>query len=259
MPHRPLVALLLPLLVLTLPAHAQQADTSATDMSATDTTEAAPPAVDTARTASTDTAAADTAMTDTATADTAQAATAPDTLAADTLSAADTAAVDTALSAEARRERAEERAQAAAEAWLSLTDDGQFGESWDEAAASLQSSVSRKVWQERGAQARDSLRSLTDRTLTRTEYRDSTARLPGGTPVVALQYRTEFEGQTALEAVITTKEDAGWKVAGYRAVPIPADSAQAPSDSVRAPDSTQARPEPDSTQDAPEPDSTQGR
>ena len=233
-----LVALLLPLLLLPLPAHAQQADTTETDTTAADTTAATAPA---------DTASTDTARTNGPVADTAQAAMAPDTLVADSLAPADTA-----LSAEARRDRAKERAQIAAEAWLALTDDGQFGASWDEAAASLQRSVSREAWQKRGAQVRATLDSLTNRTLTRAVYRDSTTQIPGGAPVVALQYRTAFAGQSALEAVITTKQDTGWKVAGYRVVPPPADSAQAR-------DSTQAQPNPDTTQSASEPDSTQGR
>lgn len=262
MTRRPVsLALLLglPLLLLTVPAHAQQADTSATDTPATDTT-----AVDTARTAPADTAAADTALTDAPAADTAQVPMTPDTLATDTMAAADTAAVDTALSAAARRERAKERAQRAAEAWLSLTDDGQFGASWDEAAPSLQRNISREAWKKRGTQARAPLDSLLNRELMRVEYRDSTAQLPGGAPVVALQYRTAFAGRSALEAVITTRPDTSWKVAGYRIVPadsaqVPADSVQAPADSARAPDSTQAPPAPDSLQTQPDPDSTQGR
>lgn len=265
MTRRPIsLALLLglPLLLLTVPAHAQQADTSATDTaatdtpatdtSATDTTAVDTTAVDTARTTPADTAAADTAMADLPPADTTQAPMTPDTLATDTMAVADTAAVDTALSAAARRERAKERAQQAAEAWLTLTDAGQFGASWDEAAPSLQRNISREAWKKRGTKARAPLDSLLNRELTRVEYRDSTAQLPGGAPVVALQYRTAFADRSALEAVITTRPDTSWKVAGYRVV-------KAPADSVQAPDSTQAPPAPDSLQNQPEPDSTQGR
>jgi hypothetical protein len=250
MTHRraPLAALLvLPLVLLTAPAHAQEADTTAADPLATDTT-----ATDTTRAAPPDTAAADTAMADLPPADTTQAPTTSDTLATDTMAVADTAAADTALSAEARRERAKKRARTAAEAWLSLTDDGQFGASWDEAASSLQNSVSREAWQKRGTQARATLDSLKNRELTSAVYRDSTMQIPGDAPVVALRYSTDFEGGRTLEAVITAKQNTDWKVAGYRVVPAPADSAQAPN-------STQASPAPDSIQNQPEPDSTQGR
>lgn len=246
-----------PFLLLTGSAHAQQEDT----------TDAPPAAVDTTRLPSPDTAATDTT----------QAQVAPDSLAAsDTLSAdsmaVDSVAADTALSAEAQRERAQEQAQKAAEAWLSLIDDGAFGTSWDEAAVSLQNDVSRAAWQERGAQARATLDSLTRRELTRVEYRDSTTQIPGDAPVVALQYSTAFAAQGALEAVITTKADTTWKVAGYRVVQAPADSVVAPPDSLQAPgDSLHSQPDstrpPDSTQspeprrpeNQPEPDSTQGR
>jgi len=209
MTHRraPLAALLvLPLVLLAAPTHAQEADTteaapSVPDTTATDTTQTAPP----------DPATADTATADETPADTAQVPMPPNTLATDTTAAADTTAVDTALSAEAR--------------------------------------------QKRGVQVRSRLQSPTNRELTRTVYRDSTAQLPGGTPVVALQYSTNFEGGRALEAVVTAKQDAGWKVAGYRVVPAPADSAQA-ADSTQAPDSTQAQPEPDTTQTVPQADTT---
>jgi cell division septation protein DedD len=228
---RLLVAVLaLPLLLLPAAAQAQEADT----------TEAAPPAADTAAT--------DTAPADTAAADTAAAATDPPTPGADTAdpsdadttaARADAPATDT-LSAAARRERATEQARAAASSWLSLTDAGQFGPSWDAAAPTLQNGIPRADWIERGTQMRNQLDTLTARTLTRTEYRDSTRQIPGGQPVVALQYRTEFANGSVLEAVITTKPDTAWTVAGYRVVPNP--------DSVRAADTTQAQAEPDTTQ-----------
>lgn len=241
----PLGLLFVSALLPTGPAYAQQEDTTATD----------PTVVDTARPSPTDTAATDSR----------QVPDAPDTLPADSM-AADSTLGNTTRSAEARRERARAQAQKVAEAWLSLIDDGAFGTSWDEAAVSLQNAVSREEWQERGAEARAALDSLTSRELTRTEYRDSTAQIPGGTPVVALQYRTAFAAQTVLEAVITTKADTSWKVAGYRMVQSPADSVSAPSDSTKAsadsmqnPSPPEARRKPDDPADQPEPDSTQGR
>lgn len=151
----------------------------------------------------------------------------------------DTSAAGDASVDEDRTALAREQARAAAASWLSLTDDGQFGESWDAAAPSLQETLSREEWIERGEQARSALPSPASRELQRAQYRDSTAQIPGGKPVVALQYRTDFDGETVLEAVVTAKQDTTWKVAGYRIVPAP--------DSVRAADSTQTDADPDTT------------
>jgi hypothetical protein len=93
---------------------------------------------------------------------------------------------------------------------------------------------------------RSRLDTLTSRTLTRARYRDSTRQIPGGRPVVALKYETQFGEEAVLEAVITTKQEADWAVAGYRIVPRPdaaqPDSTQAAPDSAQAPsDSTQTQ------------------
>jgi hypothetical protein len=209
----------LPFLLLTAPTQAQEVDTTKTD---------APAPADTVATdtSATDAMPPDTAAGEPAVSDTAQAA-APDTTMADSLTtAADTMGADTTLVKKSPEARAKEQAQEAAESWLSFTDAGEFGKSWDAAAPPLQEGISREAWLDRGAKARSSLDTLRSRTLTRAQYQDSTAQLPTGDPVVTLQYRSEFEGGSVLEAVVTTKQDSLWKVAGYRIVPAPK-SAQA--------------------------------
>lgn len=172
--------------------------------------------------------------TDTTTADTTEAHPA-DTL--ETAAPADTQAVDSpdttrTLSPE---ETAKEQAQAAAEAWLSLLDEGQFGATWDAATASLQQGIPRERWIAEGATARAEFDDLQSRELVERTFRDSTAEGPGGAPVVVLQYRTEFSSGVIREGLITTRPDTTWKVAGYRAAPtsepVPA---QEPGDSVES-------------------------
>jgi hypothetical protein len=249
---------LLPLLFLAAPAQAQKADTTTADTADVDTT--------VQDTSTTGAPVPDPAVADTGRApptDTAQAAVPTDTLAADIPAPSDTTAADT-LSGAERRAHARKQARAAAESWLSLTDAGRFGESWEAAAPVLQEGISREKWVQRGTRVRSRLDTMTSRTFVRAQYRDSTRQIPGGQPVVALQYETEFAGQSVLEAVIATKPGPDWAVAGYRVVPntgpAPApDSTQAPSspDSVSAPDSSQAAPRPGSVQASP--DSTQGQ
>ncbi len=219
----------LPLLLLSTPTQAQEVDTTETDAPDADTM--------TTDTSATDAMPPNTTAGDPAVSDTAQAA-APDTTMADSLTtAADSMTADTTLVEKSPEARAKEQAQEAAESWLSLTDAGEFGESWDAAAAPLQEGITREAWLDRGTKARSSLDSLTSRTLTRAQYRDSTAQLPTGNPVVTLQYRSEFEDRSVLEAVVTTKQDDTWKVAGYRIVPAPK-SAQASDTTSTDTDST---------------------
>lgn len=69
---------------------------------------------------------------------------------------------------------------------------------------------------------RSRLDTVRSRLLTNTEYRDSTALVPGNRPVVLLQYTTTFDRGKTLEALVTAKRDTTWKVAGYRVVAAPA-------------------------------------
>jgi len=162
-----------------------------------------------------------------------------DSLAADTLAAdslvADTAGVDsTAL----RKKRAREAAQTAADEWLTRIDGGDFDGSWAAADSTLRAGISQEDWADQGIRARAWLDTLRTRRLQRAQYRDSTAQLPGGHPVVILEYASEYAKGPAREAVITTKRDTTWAVAGYRVVSARGDSLQ-----VRA-DTTQTDPLP---------------
>ena len=199
------------------PARAQQADTTA----APDTTTA--PAVDTTG------AAADSLR---APADSLARAR-PDTLAADTLAADSTggAVVD-------RHRRAKQAARAAAESWLALLDAGAFDEGWTAADSTLRAGMAREDWENQGIRARHRLDTLRARRLARAQYRDSTAQIAGGAPVVILQYAAEYAKGPAWEAVVTTRRDTSWGVAGYRVV-------AARNDSLRVrPDTTQQGPTP---------------
>ncbi len=207
-------------LLLVPPAQAQEADTTAVETMETDTTRADTLATDTTVADTAQTPQADTTTADTTTADTSPP---PDTVqaaAADSL-AADSLAADTVQSADRKPGEAKERARAAATSWLSLTDAGKFGESWDIAAPTLQNGISRATWIERATQSRSQLDSLKSRELERVQYRDSTTQMPTEAPVVTLQYRSEFDADSVLEALVATKQEGEWKVAGYRIVPVP--------------------------------------
>lgn len=186
------------------PAQAQPADTTAADTTIADPTPG-PPADSSTTAADSGNGPADSTMQARA-----------DSVAADSL-AADTVATGPGT-ATARRTRATEAARAAAEEWLALLGAGAFGESWAAADSTLRAGISREDWADQGIRARYRLDTLRARRLTRAEYRDSTAQIGGGHPVVILQYASEYAKGRAREAVITTKRDSAWAVAGYRVV-----------------------------------------
>jgi hypothetical protein len=199
------------------PLYAQEADTTAGDTAAADTTAAETMAADTTVT--------DTMTTETTRSDTTKGAarrqarrqTKADSLAnqmARRVAAKRKSVVD-------RQKEATEAARTAAESWLALTDDGQFDESWRAADSTLQARISRELWIDQGRRVRSRLDTVRSRLLTRTEYRDSTALVPGNRPVVLLQYTTTFDRGKTLEAVVTAQRDSIWKVAGYRVVAAP--------------------------------------
>jgi hypothetical protein len=60
------------------------------------------------------------------------------------------------------------------------------------------------------------------------QYRNSLRTVPGG-PFVILTYRSTFEGGRAEELLLTVREEATWKVVGYRVTPLRSADARAPS------------------------------
>lgn len=194
------------------PAQAQQADTTITDTSATDTT-ALNPTAD--RVADSTGAGADSTMRARA-----------DSVAADTVATGPG-------SAAYRRMQARRAAQTAAEDWLALIGAGAFEESWAAADSTLRAGISQEEWVDQGIRARHQLDTLRARRLTRAQYRDSTAQVGGGHPVVTLRYASEYARGRAREAVVTTKRDTAWTVAGYRVVAARGDSLQVRPDTTR--------------------------
>jgi len=161
-----------------------------------------------------------------------------DTTAADTTDtpAADSLSADTPTAERPSRQRTQARqaAQTAAEEWLALIDGGDFEGSWTAADSTLRAGISQEDWADQGIRARVWLDTLHVRRLQRAQYRDSTSRISGGHPVVILEYASEYAKGQAREAVITTKRDTAWAVAGYRVVSARGDSLQVRTDTTQA-------------------------
>lgn len=108
------------------------------------------------------------------------------------------------------------KAQAAAQSWLALSDAGDYGQSWERAAALFQAAVSKSDWHTALQKVRSPLGSLKSRTVKSATFTRSLPGAPEGEYVV-IQYETSFEHMAgAIETVTPMREkDGSWKVSGY--------------------------------------------
>jgi hypothetical protein len=108
------------------------------------------------------------------------------------------------------------KAEAAALAWLALTDAGDYPRSWDQAAGFFQASVSKPNWIHAVGNVRQPLGSLISRKVKAVTFTRSLPGVPDGEYVV-IKYDTQFEHKgSAVETVTPLLEkDGSWKISGY--------------------------------------------
>ncbi len=114
------------------------------------------------------------------------------------------------------QQKPDEHAQKSAEAWLALTDSGQYGESWDQAATTFKGAVSRDQWISQLTGVRTPLGKLESRKPSGAQSKSNPPNAPAGEYVV-LQFRTAFENRkdsTEIVAMFLDK-DGKWHTAGY--------------------------------------------
>jgi len=126
----------------------------------------------------------------------------------------------------AAAQKPEDAAQAAAEAWLSRVDGGDYAGSWDQAARVLKAGVKRPEWTDSVRAARSPLGKVVSRRLKSREYTEKapTTRVVGGKVYtwgagryVVLEFDTAFANKpSAAETVIPMAEpDGAWRVSAY--------------------------------------------
>jgi hypothetical protein len=110
----------------------------------------------------------------------------------------------------------EDAAQAAAEAWLKLVDEGGSDASWDQAASVFKAAVSKEQWKQALAGARGPLGKLVSRKLKSRQYTESLPGAPDGKYVV-IQYDSVLEKKAAAVETVTPMldTDGAWRVSGY--------------------------------------------
>jgi hypothetical protein len=110
----------------------------------------------------------------------------------------------------------EKAAIEAAEAWLSLVDDGWYLKSWREGSTYLKKAVGQGQWMQSMAAHRKPLGKTLSRNLTSAQYTTTLPGAPDGEYVV-IQYQTSFENKRSAVETVTPMldKDGVWKVSGY--------------------------------------------
>lgn len=116
-------------------------------------------------------------------------------------------------------------AEAAALAWLALTDQGDFALSWDQAAGAFRTSISQADWVSRVGAVRVPLGKLISRHVRAATFAHSLPQVPDGDYVV-IEFETQFEYlDKAIETITPMLDkDGSWKVSGYYIRRSPASS-----------------------------------
>jgi hypothetical protein len=116
----------------------------------------------------------------------------------------------------ATHEQATAAAIEAAKGWLKLVDDGQYSQSWSQAAWYFRNNVSEEQWGKAIEPVRKPFGKMLSRKVINSTYTTSLPGAPDGQYVV-IQFETSFENkQNSVETVTPVQEPDGlWRVSGY--------------------------------------------
>ena len=105
---------------------------------------------------------------------------------------------------------------ASAEKWLSIVDNGNYSESWQEASEYFKQAVKQDQWEQAVQSVRKPLGKLVSRKLKSASYTTSLPGAPDGEYVV-IQFDTSFENRKSGIETVTpmTDKDGIWRVSGY--------------------------------------------
>ena len=110
----------------------------------------------------------------------------------------------------------EKAAVASAEKWLGLVDQGEYAESWKDAATFFRNNVTEEKWEHAMLGIRKPLGKLVSRKLKTSAYETSLPGAPDGEYVV-MRFDSSFaDKKSAVETVTTVlSKDGKWKAVGY--------------------------------------------
>jgi hypothetical protein len=111
---------------------------------------------------------------------------------------------------------AEEAALKAAEEWLSIVDNGQHAESWQQASEYFKSAMKMEDWERAMRSVRAPFGAVKSRAVKSKQFRTVMPGAPDGQYVV-IQFKTSFENKASAVETITPmlEKDGSWRVSGY--------------------------------------------
>jgi len=120
------------------------------------------------------------------------------------------------VSAAKADETAIEKGVAAAEAWLTFVDRGEFDKSWENSATLFRNAVTQEQWRQKISAVRGPLGKRVWRKVILTKYETALPGAPDGQYVI-VQFKTVFENKAnSVETVTPMKDpDGEWRVSGY--------------------------------------------
>jgi hypothetical protein len=123
---------------------------------------------------------------------------------------------ETAPQQQAKDEQAKAAAIESAMSWLKLVDDGQYSQSWSQAAGYFQKNVSQEQWAKMVEPVRKPLGKVLSREVMTSTYMTELPGAPDGQYVV-IQFKASFENKSsAIETVTPVMDSDGkWHVSGY--------------------------------------------
>lgn len=113
-------------------------------------------------------------------------------------------------------DKPEDAAQASAESWLKLVDDGKYDASWDGAAKLFKGAVTKDQWKQAAVGVRGPLGKLVSRKVKSREYAEKVPGAPDGKYVI-IQFDTVFANKSSAVETVTPMldPDGSWRVSGY--------------------------------------------
>jgi hypothetical protein len=120
------------------------------------------------------------------------------------------------VNAQTTSDTPEKQGQTAAEQWLKLLDNGDYGTSWEKTAAFFREKVTKQQWLAAMNQSRVPIGKTVKRTLKSATYLKNIPDMKEGNYVIA-QFNTDFEKKkNAVETITLMKEsDGSWRVIGF--------------------------------------------
>ena len=103
-----------------------------------------------------------------------------------------------------------------AEQWLEMTDEGNYAQSWKEAAELFRNAVTQDQWEQSLQGVRKPLGNLISRKVTTKTYKTSLPGAPDGEYVV-IEFTSSFEKKKSSVETVTSMmdKDRKWRVSGY--------------------------------------------